>query len=363
MSGGIDSTVTAMMLHEQGYEIVGITMKTWDYASSGGSKKETGCCSLDSINDARKVSVDMGFHHFIIDIRDEFGDYVIDNFVDEYIAGRTPNPCILCNTHIKWSALLKRADAMDCEFIATGHYARIKNENDRYFISRGLDPRKDQSYVLWGLSQECMARTMFPLADYTKDEIRQMAFDWGYEELSKKPESYEICFVPDNDYRGFLKRRVPDLEESVAGGLFVDKKGEILGQHEGYPFFTIGQRKGLGGGFDKPMYVTRIIPETNTVVLGEADELLKNQLQFGAVNHQKYEKIPDGRDFVTLVRYNDRGTMSSVHPGPDGNYMVEFHANVRGIAPGQSAVVYENEDVVAGGIIQKPRSNFEMSGN
>ena len=353
MSGGIDSTVTAMMLHEQGYEIVGITMKTWDYASSGGSKKETGCCSLDSINDARKVSVDMGFHHFIIDIRDEFGDYVIDNFVDEYIAGRTPNPCILCNTHIKWSALIKRADAMDCEFIATGHYAKIKQNDGRYFVSKGIDPRKDQSYVLWGLSQECMARTMFPLADYTKDEIRQMAFDWGYEELSKKPESYEICFVPDNDYRGFLKRRVPELETELSGGKFVDKQGKLLGSHDGYPFYTIGQRKGLGGGFKTPMYVTEIHPETNTVVLGESDELLKNSLVFSGINHQKYAEIPTGREFVTMVRYNDRGTVSEVERIEDDAYRVWFKGNVRGVAPGQSAVVYDGEDVIAGGIIQK----------
>jgi len=183
MSGGIDSTVTAMLMHEEGYEVIGITMKTWDYASSGSSKKETGCCSLDSINDARQVSVDMGFHHFIVDIREEFGDYVIDDFVDEYIAGRTPNPCILCNTHIKWSALLKRADAMDCEFIATGHYAKISQTNNRYHISKAIDPRKDQSYVLWGLSQECMARTRFPLAPYTKPEIRALAADRGYEAL------------------------------------------------------------------------------------------------------------------------------------------------------------------------------------
>ncbi|NNL90748.1 MAG: tRNA 2-thiouridine(34) synthase MnmA [Saprospiraceae bacterium] len=353
MSGGIDSTVVAMMLHEQGYEIVGITMKTWDYASSGGSKKETGCCSLDSINDARKIAVEKGFHHFIVDIREEFGDYVIDNFVDEYIAGRTPNPCILCNTHIKWSALLKRADAMDCEFIATGHYAKIKHENDRYFVSKGVDPRKDQSYVLWGLSQECMARTIFPLSDLTKDEIRQMAFDWGYEALSKKPESYEICFVPDNDYRGFLKRRVPGLEESVKGGMFVDRSGNIIGEHDGYPFYTIGQRKGLGGGFITPMYVTEIIPQTNTIVLGESDELLKNALLVGEMNHQKYTQIPENQELVTMVRYNDRGTLSTIKKLSDSHYDIEFKANVRGIAPGQSAVVYEGEDVIAGGIIQK----------
>ena len=350
MSGGIDSTVSAMMLHEEGYEVVGITMKTWDYSSSGGSKKETGCCSLDSINDAREISVKMGFHHFIIDIRDEFGDYVIDNFVEEYMAGRTPNPCILCNTHIKWEALLKRADAMDCEFIATGHYAKIKEENDRYFISKGKDPRKDQSYVLWGLTQECLKRTRFPLEDLNKDEIRKMAFDWGYEALSKKPESYEICFVPDNDYRGFLKRRVDGLEDKVKGGLFKNAQGEILGEHEGYPFFTIGQRKGLGGGFLKPMYVTAIDPKENVVVLGEVDELIKNGMSVYKVNSMKYADIPLDRDYRTMVRYNDQGTMSQLSRNRD-NIDVEFLANVRGVAPGQSAVFYENDDVVGGGII------------
>jgi tRNA U34 2-thiouridine synthase MnmA/TrmU len=163
-----------MMLHEQGYEVIGITMKTWDYANSGGSKKETGCCSLDSINDARQVAVDRGFHHFIVDIREDFGDYVIDNFVDEYMAGRTPNPCVLCNTHIKWDALLRRADQLDCEFIATGHYAKIDQENGRHFIRKSKDLNKDQSYVLWGLSQECLKRTIFPLGEYIKPLIGDM---------------------------------------------------------------------------------------------------------------------------------------------------------------------------------------------
>lgn len=351
MSGGIDSTVAAMMLHEEGYEVVGITMKTWDYASAGGSKKETGCCSLDSINDARQVAVNMGFHHFIVDIREEFGDYVIDNFVEEYIAGRTPNPCVLCNTHIKWSALLKRADAMDCAFIATGHYAVIKEENGRRFISKGHDDRKDQSYVLWGLSQSCLERSAFPLGHYSKTEIRQMAKDFGYEALSKKPESYEICFVPDNDYRGFLKRRVTGLEEKVKGGRFTNAKGEDLGTHEGYPFYTIGQRKGLGGGFKKPMFVTEIHPNTNTVVLGEVDELIKNGMTVGQINLMKYDAIHEGMEAVTQVRYNDRGVMASLHPV--GNEVeVSFYAQVKGIAPGQSAVFYEGDDVIGGGIIQ-----------
>src|SRR5665213_416781 len=228
MSGGVDSSVAAVMLHEQGYEVIGLTMKTWDYASAGGSSKETGCCSLDSINDARALAVGYGFPHFILDIRNEFGDYVIDNFVEEYLAGRTPNPCVLCNTHIKWAALLKRADMLDCEFIATGHYARIRQENDRYVISKGLDQTKDQSYVLWGLTQESLKRTIFPLQNYLKSEIKRMAIDNGYVDLATKSESYEICFVPDNDYRGFLKRKVEGLDQRVDGGNFIDRAGRIL---------------------------------------------------------------------------------------------------------------------------------------
>ncbi len=352
MSGGIDSTVTAMLLHEQGYEVVGITMKTWDYASSGASSKETGCCSLDSINDARKMAVDFGFHHFIIDIRDEFGDFVIDDFVNEYMAGRTPNPCVLCNTHIKWSALLKRADAMDCEFIATGHYA-INNElNGRRFVSKAVDRNKDQAYVLWGLSQECLNRTQFPLGELTKPEVRQIAHDAGYTDLAKKGESYEICFVPDNNYRDFLKHRMPEMEEQLKGGLFVNKEGQVIGEHNGYPFYTIGQRKGLGKAFGTPMYVTEIRAESNTVVLGEVDELMRNGMYVYKENMMKYDHIPEDLEIVTKVRYLDAGTLSQVSQ-VDGRLRVDFMANVRGVAPGQSAVFYEGDDVLGGGIIHQ----------
>ncbi len=350
MSGGIDSTVSAMMLHDQGYEVIGITMKTWDYANSGGGGKETGCCSLDSINDAREVSVKMGFHHFIVDIREEFGDYVIDNFVDEYMAGRTPNPCVLCNTHIKWNSLLKRADAMDCEFIATGHYAIINELEGRKFISKAVDRHKDQSYVLWGLSQDCLNRSQFPLAQFTKPEVRQMAYDWGYEELSKKGESYEICFVPDNDYRGFLKRRVDGLEERVDGGNFVDTNEKVLGQHKGYPFYTVGQRKGLGIALGEPMFVTEIRPETNTVVLGRVEDLFRNGMTVSQVNSMKYPVLPDGKEVVSQIRYNSSGTLSTIR-NEDGQVKVDFHANVKGVAPGQSAVFYEGDDVIGGGLI------------
>ncbi|MBS1564601.1 MAG: tRNA 2-thiouridine(34) synthase MnmA [Bacteroidetes bacterium] len=353
MSGGIDSTVTALMLHDQGYEVVGITMKTWDYASSGSSKKETGCCNLDSFNDARMAAVQHGFPHFVLDIREEFGDFVIDNFVEEYMAGRTPNPCVMCNTHIKWRALLKRADAMGCDFIATGHYAKIgQHSNGRYFVSKAVDDLKDQSYVLWGLQQDLLSRTLLPLGPYRKTEIRQMALDYGYPELAKKSESYEICFVPDNDYRGFLKKKVSGLEERVAGGNFVDKEGKVLGRHKGYPFYTIGQRKGLDITFGKPVYVTGINPETNTVVLGDEADLNRQEMMVARINWLKYDGVTDGMEAVTKIRYKDGGTLSNLYT-KDNGVQVVFYDHAKGIAPGQSAVFYEGDDVIGGGIIQR----------
>lgn len=354
MSGGIDSTVTALMLNDQGYEVVGITMKTWDYASSGTSRKETGCCNIDSFNDARMAAVQHGFPHFILDIRDEFGGFVIDNFVEEYMAGRTPNPCVMCNTHIKWRALLKRADALGCDFIATGHYAKInQHHNGRFYLSRGIDDIKDQSYVLWGLQQDLLSRTILPLGTYRKPEIRQMAHDYGYPELAKKSESYEICFVPDNDYRGFLKRKIPDLQQTVEGGNFIDKTGKILGKHKGYPFYTIGQRKGLDVTFGRPVYVTGIQPETNTIVLGDEDDLNRTEMLVGKLNWQKYEGISDGMEAITKVRYKDKGALSNLYNDQSNTVRVEFYNDAKSIAPGQSAVFYEGDDVVGGGIIQR----------
>lgn len=353
MSGGIDSTVTALMLHEQGYEVVGITMKTWDYDSSGGSKKETGCCNVDSFNDARAAAVEHGFPHYILDIREEFGGFVIENFVEEYLAGRTPNPCVLCNTHIKWRALLKRADALGCEFIATGHYAKVRqHENGRFTVSKAVDDTKDQSYVLWGLQQDLLSRTLLPLGPYRKTEIRQMALDFGYPELAKKQESYEICFVPDNDYRGFLKRRVDGLEQRVAGGNFIDKTGKVLGQHKGYPFYTIGQRKGLEIAFGKPVFVTHIDPDHNTVTLGDEEDLAASTMTVGKINLLKYDSIPDGMESVTKIRYKDKGALSHLYT-ENGQVRVQFYEDVKGIAPGQSAVFYEGDDVIGGGIIQR----------
>ncbi len=360
MSGGIDSTAAALILHQQGYQVIGITMKTWDYATSGGTKKETGCCSLDSLQDARRVAVDFGFPHYILDLREEFGDFVIDNFVTEYLSGRTPNPCVLCNTHIKWNALLKRADALGCEYIATGHYARIKYQGGRYFISKAYDLSKDQSYVLWGLDQNCLSRTIFPLAEWLKSDVRKWVYDIGYEDLSKKAESYEICFVPDNDYRGFLKRRVHGLEEKVGGGYFTDQEGNVLGKHNGFPFYTVGQRRGLGLAFGKPMYVTEIKPESNTVVLGEEFDLERHSMWVGDINWQKNIEYSAAKEYITKIRYKDPGHLSRIQIA-DQKLRVDFAACVKGIAPGQSAVIYDGEDVVCGGIIWS--SDKEVAGS
>jgi tRNA-specific 2-thiouridylase len=351
MSGGIDSSLAAVLLHEQGYEVIGMTMKTWDYAGSGGSKKETGCCSLDSINDARNIAVSLGFPHYILDIRDEFGDYVINYFTGEYLAGRTPNPCVLCNTHIKWDALLKRADKLNCDFIATGHYARLRFEAGRYIISRGKDEVKDQSYVLWGISQKSLGRTILPLGDLTKQEIRQMATERGFYELVNKSESYEICFVPDNDYRGFLKRRIDGLEESVNGGEFVLEDGTVVGHHNGYPFYTVGQRKGLGIALGYPAYVIEIQKDKNRVVLGKFDELARDGMYVNKLVMGKYPDIEGKRlDTVTKVRYNDPGTPAVIEQAGD-TMKVFFGKGVKAIAPGQAAVFYEDDDVIGGGWI------------
>lgn len=354
MSGGIDSSLAAVLLHEQGYEVIGMTMKTWDYASSGGTKKETGCCSLDSINDARAIAVNLGFPHYILDIRSEFGDYVIDHFTGEYLEGRTPNPCVLCNTHIKWDSLLRRADNLGCEFIATGHYAKIREENGRHIISKGVDLTKDQSYVLWGVSQESLSRTILPLGNLTKSAIRQMAKEKGFYDLVNKSESYEICFVPDNDYRGFLKRRVDGLEEKVKGGNFVLENGKVVGKHEGYPFYTIGQRKGLGIALGYPVFVTEIRKETNEVILGTEEYLKRTAMTVGKLNLQKYASIPEGGiETITKVRYKDAGTAAFVKQIEADKIEANFYESVSAIAPGQAAVFYEGDDVVGGGWILK----------
>lgn len=350
MSGGVDSSVAAVLLKEQGYEVVGITMKTWDYTRSGGrTGKEIGCCTLESMNDARAIGIKYDFTHFIVDIRQEFGDWVIDRFTDEYMAGRTPNPCVLCNTHIKWESLMRRANSLGCEFIATGHYARLRKdeESQRFVLMKGLDHNKDQSYALWGVSQENLSRTIFPLGDLTKPEIRKMAADFGLDEVANKPDSYEICFVPDNNYRRFLRDRVPDMDERVGKGDYVLSDGTKVGQHEGYPFYTIGQRHHLGLATGEPIYVSHIDAKTNTITVGPRDELMGDDLTANQINYVKHSDIRTERPAVGKIRYKDEGAPCVVWQ-EDDLLRVRFAEPRRAITPGQAIVLYEGEDVLAG---------------
>ncbi len=356
MSGGVDSSVAAVLLREEGYEVIGITMKTWDYSSSGGRKgKEVGCCTLESMNDARSIALKHDFTHFIVDIRKEFGDWVINRFTDEYLQGRTPNPCVLCNTHIKWAALLRRADDLNCDYIATGHYARLRFDDalGRYVLMKGLDTNKDQSYALWGLPQDHLARSIFPLGQYTKPHIRQMAADYGLLRVADKPDSYEICFVPDNDYRRFLKDRVPGLQDDVADGPFVLKDGTEVGRHEGYPFYTIGQRHGLGLAMGEPIYVTHIDAETNTITVGPREELMQQTLLARQLNMVKYPDLFEERSVVAKVRYKDPGAPGIAWQTERDELSIAFATPRKAITPGQSVVLYEGEDLLGGGWIQR----------
>ena len=356
MSGGVDSSVAAVMLHQQGYEVIGITMKTWDYHRSGGkSGKETGCCTVESMNDARAIAVHRGFKHFIVDIRDEFGTWVIDRFIDDYMSGRTPNPCVLCNTHIKWAALLRRADQLDCEFIATGHYANVREEDGRYVISKGLDHSKDQSYALWGVRQEHLERTIFPVGSYRKSEIRAFAEEEGLLSVANKPDSYEICFIPDDNYRRFIQEQVDDYDERIGEGVFVDKFGKIVGTHAGYPNFTIGQRRGLHLPMGEPMYVTSINPDTNEVMVGVKEDLIQTTLTAAEMNLVKVGSLPEGEEvpIVGKIRYNDAGAEGTLEVTGQDEFKVYFPAGREAITPGQAVVCYDGEDVLAGGWIRK----------
>lgn len=355
MSGGVDSSVTAVLLKEQGYDVVGLTMKTWDYATSAPSSsgKEVGCCTLESMNDARSVAMAYDFPHFIVDIREEFGDWVVERFTSEYLAGRTPNPCVLCNTHIKWDALLRRANDLECDYIATGHYAQVRHDGqlDRYVLSRGVDRNKDQSYALWGLPQDHLARSIFPLGQYTKPTIREMAADFGLDRVADKPDSYEICFIPDNNYHRFLKERVDNLEADVAGGPIVLADGTQVGTHKGYPFYTIGQRRGLDVALGYPAYVTRIDPDTNTLTIGPREELMQQTLRAGQINLGKYASLKEERPVIGAIRYNDAGAPGIAWQTDADTLHVAFAAERRAITPGQSIVLYEDDDVLAGGWI------------
>jgi tRNA-specific 2-thiouridylase len=352
MSGGVDSSVAAGILASEGYDLIGVTIKTYRYEDVGGNAgSESSCCSLDGINDARAVAAQLGFPHYTLDFSERFGFEVIDNFVGEYLAGRTPNPCVICNRKIKWEELLRKADALGADFIATGHYARVRLDapSGRSILSRGLDASKDQSYALWGLTQASLSRTLFPLGDLTKPEARRIGEQMGLK-VAGKAESYEICFIPDNDYGRFLKERVPTLEKTVGGGELV-RDGEVVGRHEGYPFYTIGQRRGLGVAMGEPVYVTGIDAAANRVSLGTERDLYASALVARDINLIKYSAVPDGLTVRAKIRYKDEGGPATLRNLPDGRLEVRFDSPRRAVTPGQSVVFFEGDDVVGGGII------------
>lgn len=352
MSGGVDSSVAAAVLADQGYNVIGVTIKTYRYEDVGGNiGNESSCCSLDGINDARLVCDKLGIPHYVVDFTEPFDKNVIQYFIDEYLNGRTPNPCVMCNRTIKWEEMLKKADLVGAEYIATGHFAQVRKDEGtgRYVISRGKDADKDQSYAMWTLTQESLSRTIFPLGHLTKPEVRDLGRKFGLRTASKG-ESYEICFIPDNDYNRFLKTNVEGLEQRVDSGDIV-MDGEIIGKHKGYPFYTIGQRKGLGLSSPEPVYVTRIDYRSNTIEVGKNTDLMHSSLIARDVNMLKYADLGGGRRVTAKIRYKDEGAPATAFDYENGQVRVVFDNPRRAITPGQSIVFYEENDVVGGAII------------
>jgi tRNA-specific 2-thiouridylase len=353
MSGGVDSSVATGLLVEQGFDVVGITIKTYRYEDVGGNVgNDSTCCSLDGINDARRIALQLGIPHYTVDFSETFKDQVINYFVDDYLAGNTPNPCVKCNRQIKWLEMLKKADSLGAEYIATGHYAEIMHDEatGRRWIRKSNDVQKDQSYMLWGVRQEHLARTIFPLAGFTKPQSRAEGARLELD-IASKPESYEICFIPDNDYRRFLRDARPDIDSTIGKGDFV-LDGKVIGQHEGYPFYTVGQRKGLGIAHSEPLYVLNVLPNNNVIELGREHELESTTLSAHSVNLQKYAELRDPRRFLVKIRYKDEGAMATCSTDEDGTLHVAFDEPRKAVAPGQSVVMYEGNDVVGGGIIR-----------
>ena len=346
MSGGIDSTVAAILLQEQGYELVGATFRTFDTVKDSFLAKEKGCCSVESILEAQRMAATLGMEHHILDFRDTFREHVIANFVSEYAYGRTPNPCVLCNSHIKWGKLMQAAEQYGCDYIATGHYAQIAEHRGHTYLKNAVDTHKDQTYFLWMLTEENLRHTLFPLGGLTKTEVRQIALDHGFVALSKKAESQEICFVPNNDYRTFLAEQ----GVSVTQGEYIDNQGKVLGKHQGFCHYTIGQRKGLGIALGAPKFVTKIDAETNRVTLGDRDDLLTTQARIADVRIRDWEWLQESPSIQARIRYKSPAVDAVLDASSDSQ--VPFASPVWGVTPGQSLVMYKDNLVIGGGIIQ-----------
>ncbi len=348
MSGGVDSSVCAYLLKEQGYNVIGITMQLVGEDPLASDERPAPCCGNEAFKDALRVAFHLGIPHHVIDFKNEFKENVIDYFIDEYLHGHTPNPCIACNRHLKWGSLLNKAKELGADYIATGHYARvIKLDNGRFAIRNSVTAEKDQTYALFNLTQEQLSHTLMPVGEHDKNQVREIAKEIGLN-VASKPDSQEICFVMDNDYASYIERETNC--PSVCGN-FIDSEGNILGTHKGITHYTIGQRKGLGISLGRRIFVTNIDPDNNTVTLGENEDLFTHTLTAKNINFMGAESLEAGDEFTGKIRYNDKGTPCRVISCENDILKVEFENKVRAVTPGQALVLYKDGYVAAGGTI------------
>lgn len=349
MSGGVDSSVAAYLLKEQGYEVIGVTMRIWQDEREQVQEENGGCCGLSAVEDARRVAAMLQIPYYVMNFKAEFKKNVIDYFVAEYLKGRTPNPCIACNRYVKWESLLKRSMDIGADYIATGHYARIKRlSNGRYALQQSATSAKDQTYALYNLTQSQLSHTLMPAGDYTKEEIRAIAKNINLR-TADKPDSQEICFIPDHDYAGFIDRE--SAQEVPPPGNFVSKDGDILGRHKGITHYTIGQRKGLGIAMGYPVFVTGIRPESNEVVLGSNEEVFGDTLYADRLNFMSVPDLEEETEAAAKIRYNHKGAPCTVKKVSQDKVIVKFREPVRAITPGQAVVFYKDGFVLGGGTI------------
>ena len=351
MSGGVDSSVAAAVLKEQGYEVVGVTLQIWQDMDEDRKQTEGGCCSLSAVSDARRVADKLGINYYVLNFKDIFHEKVIDYFNTEYLKGRTPNPCIACNRFVKFEAMLNKAVSMGMDYVATGHYARIgyNGNTGRYQLEKSVTAAKDQTYALYTLTQEQLARTLFPIGEYVKDKVRQIARELELP-VANKPDSQEICFVEDNDYGRYINE---NTDTEVKPGWFIDREGKKLGMHKGIIHYTVGQRKGLGISFGKPMFVVALNPENNTVVLGDETEVFSSGLTASDINFISIPFLRDEMKVTAKIRYSAREASAMISPLQEGRVRVIFDEPQRAITPGQSVVFYDGSIVVGGGVIEK----------
>ncbi len=337
MSGGTDSSVAAILLMEQGYEVVGITFRFWEE----GENKH--------LQDAQRLAKQLGIEHLIYDAREIFKEKIVGYFVDEYLSGHTPFPCAKCNNELKWKLILQEADKLSCEKVAMGHYSRIIEESGRYFISEGFDPDKDQSFFLWGLTQKQLSRIVFPLGEFHKNDVRKMAVDRGFKYVSEKKDSLGACFC-SGDYRPFLKSQLKDSEKLIYPGNFIDEDGQMLGKHEGFPLYTVGQRRGLIH-LNRKVFVKEIKRETNEIVLAALDEMYKNEFTVRDYNLVDKSLFSSEFDTICRIRYRKQNTLSRIIILDENRLKVELAEPLESIAPGQTAVFYREGKVLGGGFI------------